>query len=409
MRILVQRAAMTGGALALALGTGVQAQADTLQEAQARCEQKLGKGARAEEELDFGEVSYVCNCVAPFAWNNDNSKCVGAAGETASEAPKAAEPKNTEAPSTSELTAKEQNERGYQANKKKNYKEAVYWYRKAADKGHAGAMGNLARKYYSGFGVKKDRYEAFRWFKKSAQGGVLDSIASVGWLYYRGTGTRKDYAEALKWTRKAAEGDHPYGTANLGLMYENGDGVRRDYGEALKWYLKSASVGHVRAYRLIGDIYMDGKGVAKDLGLAEEWLGKAVDKGDKAAMISLGNIMSVPNAQRTNFRRARELYEKAAGAEYPVAWNNLANMYDRGWGTPRDPAYAAKLVARALKAGNDHTINQMTKHSRNWSKSFRVELQKVMRDEGVYNGSIDGSFGAGTKRAIRKLTGTTGQ
>lgn len=51
--------------------------------AQAECELKFGSGARAEQELDFGEVSFVCSCASPYRWNANNSACVtGAAGET---------------------------------------------------------------------------------------------------------------------------------------------------------------------------------------------------------------------------------------------------------------------------------------------------------------------------------------
>ncbi|MEM8648386.1 MAG: tetratricopeptide repeat protein, partial [Pseudomonadota bacterium] len=223
---LIRSALVMFGALALLMSAGGHARADSLQEAQARCEQKLGKGAVAEEELDFGEVSYVCNCAAPYSWNADNTKCVGAAGETASETPKAVKPKSTtEAPSSGELSAAEQNKLGYEANQKKNYKEAVYWYRKAAERGNAAAMGNLARKYYTGLGVQKDFAEALRWFEKSAEAGDVNSISSAGWMYYQGLGTRRNFTQALKYTREAAEKDHPYGTANLGLMYANGHGV----------------------------------------------------------------------------------------------------------------------------------------------------------------------------------------
>ncbi|MCP5075520.1 MAG: hypothetical protein GY947_19790 [Rhodobacteraceae bacterium] len=52
--------------------------ADARSDAQARCEQKLGQGAVAEEELDFGEVSYICNCRDPYKWNDSNTRCVSA-------------------------------------------------------------------------------------------------------------------------------------------------------------------------------------------------------------------------------------------------------------------------------------------------------------------------------------------
>jgi TPR repeat protein len=50
----------------------------------------------------------------------------------------------------------------------KDYKEALRWHRRAADKGFARAMYNLGRTYERGEGVKKDRDEALKWYRKAA-------------------------------------------------------------------------------------------------------------------------------------------------------------------------------------------------------------------------------------------------
>ena len=46
--------------------------------------------------------------------------------------------------------------------------EAVKWYRKAADQGHAAAQFNLGGMYAEGRGVPKDDVEAYAWFNISA-------------------------------------------------------------------------------------------------------------------------------------------------------------------------------------------------------------------------------------------------
>ncbi|TCJ87307.1 tetratricopeptide repeat protein [Cocleimonas flava] len=53
----------------------------------------------------------------------------------------------------------------------KNLKQAVKWYRRAAEQGHAKAQFNLASMYESGEGVEKDLKLALKWYKKAAEQG----------------------------------------------------------------------------------------------------------------------------------------------------------------------------------------------------------------------------------------------
>ncbi len=45
----------------------------------------------------------------------------------------------------------------------KDYEEAVKWFRKAAEQGHAGAQYHLGICYYKGKGVARDFVEAYAW------------------------------------------------------------------------------------------------------------------------------------------------------------------------------------------------------------------------------------------------------
>jgi TPR repeat protein len=66
------------------------------------------------------------------------------------------------------------------------------WYQKAAS-------------YFQGKGVPKDYAEALKWYRKAADQGHALAQNGVGVCYERGCGVLKDYAEAVKWFRKAAE------------------------------------------------------------------------------------------------------------------------------------------------------------------------------------------------------------
>ena len=52
-----------------------------------------------------------------------------------------------------------------------DYKEAVKWYRKAAEQGFAKGQYNLGRSYHNGQGVPQDYKEAFKWYTKAAEQG----------------------------------------------------------------------------------------------------------------------------------------------------------------------------------------------------------------------------------------------
>ena len=54
-----------------------------------------------------------------------------------------------------------------------DYKEAVKWYRLAAEQGYADAQYNLGLMYSNGEGVPQDYKEAVKWYRLAAEQGVL--------------------------------------------------------------------------------------------------------------------------------------------------------------------------------------------------------------------------------------------
>jgi TPR repeat protein len=59
-----------------------------------------------------------------------------------------------------------------------NYAEAVKWYSKAAEQGHAAAQSNLGLMYVLGIGVPEDYVKAHMWFSISKANG--DGTAAKG-------------------------------------------------------------------------------------------------------------------------------------------------------------------------------------------------------------------------------------
>ena len=103
------------------------------------------------------------------------------------------------------ITAEEANKKGNEYRKLKDHKEAVKWYRIAADQGYANGQCNLGYMYSNGYGVPQDKTEAVKWYRKAADQGQINAQFNLGLMYEKGNGVTKDYAEAVKWYRKAAE------------------------------------------------------------------------------------------------------------------------------------------------------------------------------------------------------------
>jgi tetratricopeptide (TPR) repeat protein len=87
---------------------------------------------------------------------------------------------------------------------KRDYAEAVKWYRLAATNGHAEhghalAEYDLGAMYYQGLGVPQDRKEAAKWFQLAADRGYAEAQYNIGSDYYTGAPLGQDYVQAYKW------------------------------------------------------------------------------------------------------------------------------------------------------------------------------------------------------------------
>ncbi|MGI9463895.1 MAG: caspase family protein [Aestuariivirgaceae bacterium] len=177
----------------------------------------------------------------------------------------------------------------------------------------------------------------------------------------------KDYRQAMKLAREAAGKGYARAMVSVGFLYEKGRGASRNYAEAIRWYRKAAASGEHKAMRNMGVMYSKGLGVDRNFAEAARWYRKAADRGNADAMFYLGR------------------------------------MYDKGRGVTRDTRKAVQLFARAIKAGSKASLKNITTNPQSWSRGFRLELQRKLRDEGVYAGAIDASVGPATTRAVQRL------
>ena len=70
------------------------------------------------------------------------------------------------------------------------------------------AQYNLGWYYMEGIGVDKDVKEAVEWYRKAAEQGISEAQYVLGACYQNGIVADKNITEAVKWYRKAAAQGH---------------------------------------------------------------------------------------------------------------------------------------------------------------------------------------------------------
>jgi TPR repeat protein len=165
-----------------------------------------------------------------------------------------------------------------------DYKEAVKWFRLAAEQGHAAAQTALGLAYKDGKGVPQDYEEAVKWFRISAERGYAPAQVNLGFAYYEGSHAPLNYEEAAKWFRLAAEQGVDLSQYMLAKCYLAGQGVEKSSVEAAKWLSLASEQGYTNAHYLLGLLLsMGGKNAPVNAPKAYALLNLAEAAGNKDA------------------------------------------------------------------------------------------------------------------------------
>lgn len=244
---------------------------------------------------------------------------------------------------------------------------AAMLYAEAAAEGLPSAMYRLGRAYDKGRGVSRDRVVAARWFTAASEAGYAPAMAALGTMHEFGDGAALSLAEALRLYRLAADAGDPDGITSLGYLYSQGKGVAQDLAEAR------------RLYRL------------------------AAEKGSARAMYNLA-LMYVEDGGEVALRNAHALLHSATARGHALAYVELAHLYDRGTGVPRNPERAAAYAIKAAQAAtlDGHAIDVTGYH---WSFFTRRAIQKELASQGLYSGFTHGIFNKATRKALIAVAG----
>ncbi len=320
-----------------------------------------------------------------------------------------------------------------------NYQEAVFWYRKAAEQGNSIAQNNMGILYRVGRGVEANGKEALRWLQMAADQGNSGAMVDIAYINFIGQDVPVDYNASADWYQRAADLGNPIGQNGIGFMYRDGLGVRQDYAEAVRWFRLSADQGYSEGQLNLGYSYDVGQGVAENKHEAARLYRLSADQGHAISQANLAYFYSAGLGVQKNEEEATRLYRLSAAQGNAVAqvqlgyraeWGlhgvrldvaeavrlyqasasqgdasaeyQLALMYEFAKGVGYDPNRAAQLFYSSLQKG----ITTATERGANsWDATTARRLQTLLRNDGYYNGAIDGIMGPNARSAMMRLAG----
>jgi TPR repeat protein len=218
-------------------------------------------------------------------------------------------------------------QKGNASYEKSDYKQAIHWYKLAAERGDIESQYNLGVMYRNGEGVAQNFEEATHWYKKAAEQGDAQAQHILGTKYDLGEGVTQSFKQAIYWYKKAVEQGNKEAQFNLALMYFYGEGVEQDLAKAFELTMLSAKQGHAASISNVANFYHKGLGVEKSHIESLYWYRKSADKGDADAQNMLGLFYETGNVVSKDLDQAIYWYKKSSAQENTSSLGNLATLY----------------------------------------------------------------------------------
>ena len=168
-------------------------------------------------------------------------------------------------------------------------------------KARADACNRLAEAYWSGNGVEKDKGEAVKWWIKASELGHAEAQYNAGVCYYHGRGVAQSYEKAFHWYQKAADQGVASAQYSLGRCYQHGMGVAKSLKKAKRFYKLAAKQGDAPAHAALAKLEA-ASGKDADIRKTQKHLNKA-----RAALAAAGGS----EASAQDKRIVQALYEQA--------------------------------------------------------------------------------------------------
>ena len=210
----------------------------------------------------------------------------------------------------------EMGHRYYDGEPRKDDKQALFWFQKAADQHIGWGEYEAATMYENGEGTSADLRRALALYEAAAHDGVVRADADIGITYLTGNGVPEDPNQAYIWFKAGADAGESRAECGLGMLYRDGHGVGQDYALARKLFRASAAQRFAPAAYALGDMIKQGLGGDKDPVVGQAWriMGKYLespepDEVPRDARIA-GAYLASPSLTKQQNRDAETYYFK---------------------------------------------------------------------------------------------------
>lgn len=122
-----------------------------------------------------------------------------------------------------------------------------------ANDGYPAAMWRIGVTY-SGSAIKKDDRQAVVWFRRAADKGLGAAMSDLAYKYETGEGVARDQREAARWFERAAASGHPGGMRNFALVLDKGEAVGRNAKQSAEYLLTAFRMGSASARKSLFEL-----------------------------------------------------------------------------------------------------------------------------------------------------------
>lgn len=227
---------------------------------------------------------------------------------------------------TKALTPNEMYQKGEDAYKAKDFKEATEWLQAAAAHDHAEAQCALAICFRFGIGVGKDAKRAFELFIQAADQDLPAAQYELACCYEKGIGCETSIPEAIRFLKKSAQNGSVDAQYHLGRRYMTGRGVDQSLREGFKLINEAAIHGHSLAQYELGKCYEKGISIPCNYGLASEWYRSSAEAGCAKGQYALGLCYEKGIGVDKNIAEAVRWYQAAAEQQYKYAIKKMESI-----------------------------------------------------------------------------------
>ena len=163
--------------------------------------------------------------------------------------------------------------------------KAYAYFKAAADRGNAEAMGKMGEIYVSEFYPFNDKSKSDKYYSKAlkAYKKMVDTDGNacyeIGYMYQNGLGVDKDLGQAKYYYKEGALLGDNNAAWRLGLIYKN----EMEYTDAYNFLLKAADGGQGMAMFELAKLFESGLGTSYSKEKAIEWYKRCVESNYRAS------------------------------------------------------------------------------------------------------------------------------